>query len=137
MHTAFAVELDTVIVNAACEVALVEGDGVASFGVGLGFLIDLTADDVGDEEAGGAVCGQRELDAGGTIVGVGVVLFKYEVGLDDIGSALEVVDNTDDGSLVVGGVGILVRQRDESGADVFASSRLRNLEFLTRGSFLQ
>ena len=110
VHTALAVEFDAVVVDAAGEVALVEGDGVSAFAINVGLLVDDASNHIGDEEMGLTAVGYCEFDASSTIVGVGVVLLEYEVGFRDVGNVFEVVDDFDIGSLVVGRIAVGARQ---------------------------
>lgn len=91
------------------------------------FLVYEASDHVGDEESCSTTIGQCKLDAGSTIIGIGVVLLQYEVGFVDIGDVFEVVDDFDDSRLVVGGIRIKVRHHEVTGTCVFTSRTLCNL----------
>ena len=83
-----------------------------------------TSNHVGDEEACGAAIGQRKFDACGTVVGVGVVLLEDEVGFGHVWHVFEVVDDFDDGGLVVGRVVVGVRHPIITGTNILTSRAL-------------
>lgn len=58
VHTALAVELESVVIDTTGEVAFVEGDGVAAFGIVGGLFMYSSSYHVGDKEVCIATVGQ-------------------------------------------------------------------------------
>ena len=129
MHASLAVEFEAVVVDTAGEFALVEADSVATFVVVGSLFVHEATDHIGDEEACRTTIGQCKLNACGAVVGVGVVLLEDELGFSHTRHVFEIVDNFDDGSLVVSRIVVGVRQIEFARAYISARGALGYLGF--------